>query len=325
MNPKVSILIPTYNYAHYISEAIESALDQTYTDFELIIVDDRSSDNTDQVMEKYLSDKRVKYYKNEVNLGLVGNFNKCLEYSQGDYIKYLLADDKLHPQLLEKFVPLMDENPNISLVTSNNFMFGIKTRTRVLPLQGLQKGNKVIYECLKEGTGNWIGEPTVVMFRKSGLKIGKFSSKYPCLVDLNMWLRLLLTGDCYIVNEPLSYFRHHPNQASTKTNVLNWIDEYNFYKDIKAFNPYQLDPEQLSSIHVDDVIKDRATHCSKGMFRILHKFYKKKNRIAIRKAFKIAYTEKVLTTGLFKLIKKRTQLLPVRKLAEPGTVKKITH
>lgn len=306
-SPMVSVLIPTYNYAQFLDEAITSVLNQTYSDFELIIVDDRSSDNTDQVVQKYLPDKRVIYYKNPLNLGLVGNFNKCLEYSRGKYIKYLLADDKFHPQVLEKFVPIMEENQNISLITSNNEMFGIKTKTRILPFEGLQKGNTVIYDCLKKGKGNWIGEPTVVMFRKSGLQIGQFSNKYPCLVDLNMWLRLLMTGDCYIVPETLSYFRHHVKQASTKTNVLNWVDEYNFYKDIKAYNPYQLDPVQLSCLHVDEVMKDRAIHCAKGMFRILHKFYKKKNRVAIRKAFKIAYTEKVLTNGLFNLIKKRVQ------------------
>lgn len=312
-SPLVSVLIPTYNYAHFLDEAITSALSQTYQNLELIIVDDHSSDNTDQVVEKYLTDKRVSYFKNSVNLGLVANFNKCLEHSRGKYIKYLLGDDKLHIQLLEKFVPIMENNPDISLITSNNGMFGIKSKTRVLPFEGLKKGNTAIYESLKDGKGNWIGEPTVVMFRKSGLQIGYFSPKYPCLVDLNMWLRLLTIGDCFIVPETLSYFRHHANQASTKTNVLNWIDEYNFYKDIKLHNPYQLNSAQLATLEIESVIRDRAIHCAKGMFRILHKFHKSKNRKAIKKAFKIAYTENVLTTGLFQLIKKHSSLTTDKK------------
>src|SRR5688572_30003299 len=102
MNPKVSILIPTYNYAHYIGEAIESALNQTYTNFELIIIDDQSNDNTDEVVTRYLTDPRVKYYKNKVNLGLAANFNEALKFAKGEYIKYLLADDLFHPALLEK-------------------------------------------------------------------------------------------------------------------------------------------------------------------------------------------------------------------------------
>ena len=93
--PKVSVLIPTYNYARYIGEAIESVLNQTFTDFELIIIDDQSKDNTDEVVAKYLHDPRVSYHKNPVNLGLVGNFNRALELANGEYIKFLLADDKL--------------------------------------------------------------------------------------------------------------------------------------------------------------------------------------------------------------------------------------
>ena len=145
MLPKVSILVPTYNYAHYIGEAIESALNQTYTDFELIIVDDQSKDNTDEVVARYLSDSRVSYYKNKVNLGLAANFNEALKYAKGEYIKYLLADDLLHPTLLEKMVPVMDKYPDVSLVTSRRDMFGARNKSSDLPLLHLQEGTTVIY------------------------------------------------------------------------------------------------------------------------------------------------------------------------------------
>src|SRR5688572_5841450 len=103
-SPKVSVLIPTYNYAHYLDEAIKSVLNQTFSDFELIIVDDKSSDNTSEVVQKFLSDPRVSFYINDENLGLVHNFNRCLEYAKGDYIKFLMADDIFNEQLLEKYV-----------------------------------------------------------------------------------------------------------------------------------------------------------------------------------------------------------------------------
>ena len=303
--PLISVVIPTYNYAHYIGEAISSVLQQTFADFELIIVDDNSSDNTDEVVAKFLSDNRVSYYKNRNNLGLVGNFNKCLEYAQGKYIKYLLADDKLDPSVLEKMIPVMESNPNISLITSYNAMFGLKTKTRTLPFKGLQDGKKVIYECLKDGTGNWIGEPTIVMFKKADLRVGKFSNKYTCLVDLEMWLRLMMVGDLYIVPEVLSYFRHHPKQASSKTNVQNWIDEYNFYKDIQMQNPYNFTESRMENLGLEKVIRDRAMHCSKGMFRILHRMHNKKNRNLVRKALTIAVREKVLINGLASIARKQ--------------------
>lgn len=314
--PTVSVLMPTYNYAHYIGEAIQSVLDQTFQNFELIIVDDRSSDNTDEVVKPFLADTRVKYFKNEKNLGLVGNFNKCLDYATGKYIKYLLADDKFHPQLLEKFVPVMDADQAISLITSDNFIFGARSKTRVAPLHGLHSGNEAIFHSLKEGRGNWIGEPSVVMFRKSALETtGRFSNKYTCLVDINMWLRLLMAGKCYIVPEALSYFRQHPKQASSKTNVQNWMDEYNFYKDVKELNPYGLSAAQMDVLDIDKIIKDRATHCSKGMFRILHKFYIKKDRMLIRKSFRIAVAEKVVLNGLSSLIRKYSLPKPSKSYA----------
>ena len=78
-SPTVSVLIPTYNYARYLDEAVSSVLHQTFQDFELIIVDDQSTDNTDDIIKKYLHDPRITYYKNQTNLGLVGNFNKSLK------------------------------------------------------------------------------------------------------------------------------------------------------------------------------------------------------------------------------------------------------
>ena len=83
LSPKVSVLIPTYNYAHILDETIESVLAQTYTDFELIIVDNCSQDNTEHVVSKYLIDKRVSYHRNSQNIGLAGNWNKCLELARG--------------------------------------------------------------------------------------------------------------------------------------------------------------------------------------------------------------------------------------------------
>src|SRR5688572_12302291 len=117
-NPKVSVLIPTYNYAHFLDETIQSVLDQTFTNFELVIVDNCSTDNTDEVVQKYLTDTRISFYRNETNIGLVGNWNKCLDYARGEYIKYLCADDKFRPELLEKFVAVMDQNPGVSIMSS---------------------------------------------------------------------------------------------------------------------------------------------------------------------------------------------------------------
>lgn len=301
-SPKVSILIPTYNYGHHIDEAIQSALNQTYTDFEMVIVDDQSTDNTDEVVAKYLNDKRIRYYKNPVNLGLVENFNRCLSYAKGEYIKFLLADDKFEPSLLEKFVQIMEKYPNVSLVTSNRDMFGTEIKKRNLPFTGLREGKKVIFESLREKNGNWIGEPTTVMFRRSDLRVGNFNPAYYCLVDWEMWLRLLCVGDCYIIPETLSYFRVHADQASKKIlkDYKFTFEDYLFYKEIQAHNRYQLD---LGRLEIDKIIKKKATYCAKAMYKVMPRFYQKKEWSILAKAFKIAYKEKVLLAPIINHIK----------------------
>ncbi|MGV3587894.1 MAG: glycosyltransferase family 2 protein [Adhaeribacter sp.] len=306
VSPKVSVLIPTYNSAHFLDEAIQSVLNQTYTDFELIIVDNCSTDNSEQVIAAYLSDKRVTYYKNKTNIGLVGNFNKCLEYAQGEYIKYLCSDDKFHPALLEQYVRVMDQYPNVALVTSNRAIFGFKNYIWQLPLTHLQKGKTVAYHSLNDV--NWIGEPTSVMFRRANLPaVGGFRSEFTYLTDWDMWLRQLSVGDCYIIPEALSYFRVHENQttASVMKNLSNYFEDYYFYKGIKKQNLYKLD---FSEIDIDALIKRKAADCVKVILKVIPRLVKKENWQVLNKALNILYSEKVLLPSIsviFGLIKRK--------------------
>lgn len=305
VSPKVSVLIPTYNSAHFLDEAIQSVLDQTYTDFELIIVDNCSTDNSEQVIAKYLTDKRVTYHKNKTNIGLVGNFNKCLEYAQGEYIKYLCSDDKFHPELLRKYVAIMDQYPNVALVTSNRSIFGFKNYVWELPLKHLQKGKTVAYHSLNDV--NWIGEPTSVMFRRANLTVGGFRSEFTYLTDWDMWLRQLSVGDCYIIPEALSYFRVHENQctASVMKNLSNYFEDYYFYKGIKKHNLYKLDFKEFD---IDTLVKRKAADCVKVILKVIPRLVKKENWQVLNKALNILYSEKVLLPSIsviFGLIKRK--------------------
>lgn len=305
-SPLVSVLIPTYNYAQYLDEAIQSVLSQTYKNFELIIVDNRSTDNTDEVVKKYLADQRISYYKNDRNLGLVGNWNKCVSYAKGEYVKFLMSDDKFKEELLEEFVDVMKRYPNVAIVTSNSEIFGARSKIRISEFIGLQNGKDIVYKCLKQGTGNLIGEPTTVMFRKKDLdRVGEFKTDYTCLVDLNMWLRLLDCGDIYFMARTLSFFRVHNNQQSSRANVSNWIDEYHFYKDVQKYNTYQLEVNSIGSLGLESVIKDRALHCANGMYSILPRFFKGNNPSVISKAFIICTRERLVGRSFVSLIKKQ--------------------
>ena len=108
--PAVSVLIPSYNCARYLPETIDSVLTQSLRDFELVILDDRSSDSSNEVLEDYARrDERIRYRLNERNLGLVGNWNACLVAARGKYVKFLHSDDKLTRNTsLEQLVSLFE-------------------------------------------------------------------------------------------------------------------------------------------------------------------------------------------------------------------------
>jgi glycosyltransferase involved in cell wall biosynthesis len=319
-SPKVSVLIPTFNSAPFLEEAIESVLNQTFKDFELIIVDNHSADNTDDVVIKYLSDPRVFYYKNDSNLGLAGNWNKCLTYAKGEYIKYLCSDDKIHPQLLEKFVPIMDQNSNISLITSYREEFGMETGKNEPPLTYMQNGKKIIYETLKDR--NWIGEPSSVMFRKANLWLGNFSSDYIFYLDWDMWLKQLSIGDCYIIPEFLSYFRVHQKQVSKMVmkTFLNYYEVYHFYRAIRTEKKYKID---FTEFDIDSLIKRKAILCSNAIPKLLFRLNKKENLVLLKKILKIVYNEKVVFQSfiewLKKIIKKVSGLFSIDRIVHYST------
>jgi glycosyltransferase involved in cell wall biosynthesis len=115
-HPTVSIGIPVRNGQRYISQAIDSLLGQTFSDFEIVICDNASTDQTEQICRDYMSrDSRVRYYRNSRNLGPAGNHNKCFDYSQGKYFRWHAHDDMCAPTYLEKSVACLDENPDVVL------------------------------------------------------------------------------------------------------------------------------------------------------------------------------------------------------------------
>jgi glycosyltransferase involved in cell wall biosynthesis len=216
--PTLSVLIPTYNYANYLPEAIESVVAQDYPVLEVLIVDDCSSDNTAEVVQPYcLKYPHVQFSRNTSNLGLVENWNLCLERARGEYVKYLFGDDKLcHPKALSKLAAMLQENPSATLAASARVVLNEKSEAidiwQPLP-QGLHDGRKVITAYLMENGRNLAGEPSAVLFRKKDAQRG-FNPMYRQVVDIEMWLHLLAHGDLVYTREPLCAYRCHAKQLS---------------------------------------------------------------------------------------------------------------
>jgi glycosyltransferase involved in cell wall biosynthesis len=223
--PKVSVCIPTYNYGHFLPDAIDSVLKQTFKEIELIIVDNCSSDDTKNIVDSYsILDSRVKYYCNETNVGLVGNFNRCMEHAKGTYIKILCADDILEPACLEQSVNMMESYANVEIVSVarllvNNEFHPIKTLNFSKKFE-IIKGFEAINKCLLYG--NLIGEPTAVIFRKKSVERG-FDPRYTQITDLEMWFRFLEKGALAHIPETLCKIRQHGEQVT-----INSIKRFNF-------------------------------------------------------------------------------------------------
>lgn len=213
---KVSVCIPAYNYAHYLGAAIDSVLAQTFQNFELLVIDNCSTDETPELVAAYVKrDSRITYLRNEANLGLVGNLNRCVASASGELIKILCADDLLAPDCLAQSVAVLDNQPQVALVAHARRLVDEQLRSLAVRGYGRQSvvlpGTAVIRKCLVEG--NLIGEPSAAMFR-NGEGLPVFSQRYRQLMDLDFWFSLLEKGDFAYLPEPLGLFRQHAGQES---------------------------------------------------------------------------------------------------------------
>ena len=223
--PKVSVCITTYNYARFLPEAIESILNQDFADFELLIIDDCSKDNTAEVVQKYAAkDARIRFSVNSPNVGMVNNWNLCLRQARGEFIKFVFGDDLLASRdaLGKMLAPFLADH-SISLVASARNLLDpdskvIRTRSSFGKTTVIG-GDVAIRRCLLEQK-NLIGEPTVVMFRKANAARG-FNKNYRQIVDLEMWYHLLEQGRLAYLQEPLCAFRCHPDQQTEHNSRSN--------------------------------------------------------------------------------------------------------
>ena len=211
--PLVSVCIPVFNGEKFIALTIESVLRQTFPDFELIIVDDHSSDRSLGIISTY-NDDRLRVVVNDRNLGAEGNWNRCLKEAKGRYFKLLPQDDVLAPTCLAKQVSVLDkdEQKRIALVFCARTI--IDAAGDILMSRGYPGGSNgainrqlLIRRCLCFGT-NLIGEPGSVLFRRDlAVDVGLFDASAPYVIDLDYWFRLLLQGDGYYLPEKLASFR----------------------------------------------------------------------------------------------------------------------
>lgn len=212
MTPRVSVLIPSHNHAPYLPAALQSVFDQTYRDYEIVVVDDGSKDDSVAILQGYGDRLRLIV---QANRGTYPTLNRCIAESRGEYLAILNSDDLWAPTKLEKQVALLDAHPEVGLVhTGGHFIDG----------QGnIQPGNPLGFDWPRTPTGNIIAAlvrcnkiiaSSVLVRRVCFERLGGFREDLFGSGDWEMWFRIALAWDIGYIDEPLTMYRVHGANAS---------------------------------------------------------------------------------------------------------------
>jgi glycosyltransferase involved in cell wall biosynthesis len=211
-NPIVSVIIPTYNRAHLIVRAIRSVLNQTYQDFEIIVIDDGSTDNTEEIIRGF-KDKKVKYIKKyKENKGSSIARNIGIKVARGKYIAFLDSDDEWLPEKLDKQIKvLQSESPEVGVVYSN-LCYMDENGKSMNKLRNPKKEG-YIYEDLFGK--NYVGTDSTLLIRKECFhRVGLFDDLLNTQQDWDMWIRIAKYYRFALIKVPLVKYRLHSNQIS---------------------------------------------------------------------------------------------------------------
>ena len=205
----VSVVMPVYNGALYLKEAIDSILSQTHKNLELIIINDGSTDDTEDIILSY-EDSRIHYIVNEKNSGICVTLNKGLDVAQGKYIARMDCDDISVPERLQKQVEYMEQHPNIGIIGSDIIVFGEGIQERLFTFEhdmNCCKAGLLFFTCFAH---------PVVMIRKSILDEYnlRYDDEYRGLEDFELWYRISQYADLVNLPTPLLHYRKHKSQET---------------------------------------------------------------------------------------------------------------
>jgi glycosyltransferase involved in cell wall biosynthesis len=248
--PRVSVCLLTYKRASALPGTIESLLDQSHADFELIINDDNSPDDTEDVCRQYARrDSRIRYIRNPQNLRYAGNQNAALLRATTDYVAIVHDGDIYRRDLVEKWTRALVEHPSAALVFNALEVMnrdGCVERVYRHPYERLVRGIDLFDDMIRRTDSPIFG---IVMVRKNCVySVGPFDPRFPVIGDVDMWLRLLLRYDAAYIPEPL--LKVFPREVDHHNNSANWSirREHELICALNTARRYTGDPIKLAEI-----------------------------------------------------------------------------
>ena len=272
-NIKLSIGIPTYNSERYLKDCLESILKQTYSNFEIIVSDNGSTDNTEKIVLSY-NDTRIEFNKNSYNLGCYGNYNRIISLAKGELIAFYHSDDMYDSYIVEKEVEFLQKHPDAAAVFTEAHLInpvGSIVGESVSPGGFSEKEildfNKVYNGFLK--FGDFLICPSAMFVKKIYLEVGFFKEeKFQTATDLEMWLRILQRHPIGILHEKLMFYRIHLQQGS----FGNPTGDKDFFRVMDYYRSYAIKKRAISRNSLDKYeIKKGLDRFSQGQSALIDK------------------------------------------------------
>jgi glycosyltransferase involved in cell wall biosynthesis len=240
--PAVSVAITAYNSGRWVAEAVRSALDQTMSDIEVVVVDDASSDDTYATVAA-IGDSRLHLYRNSTNLGEAANWNRTVSLCRSPLVKLLCSDDVLDPDCVEKMSRLFSR-PAVGMVFSRRTILGDQSRaesyeaahTRFGELHDVNHGRSMFERYMHTRfDDNWVGEPSNVMLRSDVFSTVRFDPRV-VRTDMAMWIHTMFHYDVGFVDEELATYRVRPGSVThaASESGSRWLDQLWLYEILLA-------------------------------------------------------------------------------------------
>ena len=301
--PRLSILIPVYNAEPFLAGTIDSVLAQTYTDWELIIVNDKSSDNTFQIAKQYESKypDKISVFQNEINLGMLQNWNRGIELCKKELFVKLDADDIWLPSFLEKSVAVLDSHPEVGIVFTkflnidglDNIIpgseislpdFAVEKPFSTIPLVQLGQDKMLQYQILRQG----LSVMRRIIFDKIGNYRFLLTKETQAATDTEFYFRVGLHYSIFCINETLYRYRVHETSIS-KTDTDNQLSSKKMYETKMCILNYYYQQEKINTpFYKNNVAQIQFNY---NLF-LIQKFRKEKN---IRKTLSILFKTLLLS------------------------------
>jgi glycosyltransferase involved in cell wall biosynthesis len=243
--PSVSVCIPVYNGEAFLAETIRSVLDQTFREFELVILENASHDRSAEIVTSF-RDPRVRVEYNRETLSQPDNWNRAVQLCRAPLVKLLCADDLLHPRCLELQVPPLRDDSALALVASRRHMIDEQSRV-IVPRRGLagglvgtHRGSEVARRVIRNGA-NPVGEPGGVLFRhEQFVTAGGWRADRRLIMDLDCWMRLLQYGDFLGVPETLAAFRIQRGSVSAENEQAIYDEQRGLMDELSESGSFEI-------------------------------------------------------------------------------------